>query len=474
MKKFGILLMLFCVLFSKFSVYAVNTDETIEESAGVQTSTGFTDSGVTGGIDAPGALLGTEKLVKNVRTAVLYEANSQTMLYSWNADTQMYPASFVKIMTALVAINEGNLTDIATVKQEVISVIPSDAISVKLVADELISIKDLLYCMIVTSANDAAIVIADHIAGSEQAFVEKMNSYSQEIGCTGTHFTNVTGLHNDNQHTTARDVARILDHAMKNETFCQMFTTTFYDVPKTNKSDERRLSSGNYMMDTKSQLYYDDRVIGGRAGVTQDGRRSMATVSEDNGMRIISVVMGSESVYQEDGYSAISIGGYKETTALLDLCYNGFKVADILYPNQALRQLPVSEGNCDVVIGPKESVLAVLPQSAKVEDLVFRYSDKAFSAPIENGMHISDVQVWVGASCVAQAKLYAMNQVGTVEKQEKIVENNTDGWKLGILIIGVIFACGAGVVALYRVRGHIQQGASKRTQSRNKIRRRRQ
>ena len=465
--------MLLSLLFGTFTVFAQTTDETTDETAPEETTTPFADSALTGGIDAPGAVLGTEKLIDNVRAAVLYEANSETMMYMWNADTQMYPASFVKIMTALVAIKEGDMSSQATVKRSSIENLPVDAISVKLVAGEVMSLNDLMYCMVVTSANDAATVIADHIAGSQHAFVDKMNEYAQEIGCTGTHFTNVTGLHDDNQHITARDAARILDLAMRNEMFSKMFTTFYYDVPATNKSEERHLSSGNSMMDPKSYLYYDPRVIGGRAGVTNDGRRSMATASESNGMRIISIVMGTESVYQEDGYSAIRIGGYKESSKLLDQCYNGYKVADILFPNQTLRQMPLNGGNCDVVIGPKESVLAVLPQNAKFEDLIFRYTDKVLAAPIEKGQHISDVQIWVNGACVAQAEMYAMNRVESIMRQTEDSHGDQSGWKKTVLIAGIVIAAFAGFVVVTKSRERIKKIVSAKQRNGRPERRRR-
>lgn len=473
MKKIGILLMLICFIFCAVPATAQTLDETVGETVPEETEMPFADSGVTGGIDAPGAMLGTEKLINNVRAAVLYEANSQTMMYSWNADTQMYPASFVKIMTAMVALREGDLSSNVTVKQSSIEGIPQDAISVKLMDGEVLSLNDLMYCMIVTSANDAAVVIAEHIAGSEQAFVEKMNAYAEEIGCVGTHFTNVTGLHDDNQHITARDAARMLDLAMRDETFSKMFTTYYYDVPATNKSDDRHLSSSNSMMDTKSYLYYDARVIGGRAGVTYDGRRSMAAVSESNGMRIISIVMGTDSVYQEDGYTAIRIGGYKETTALLDLCYNGYKVADILFPNQTLRQIPLQDGNSDVVIGPKESVLAVLPQNAKLEDLIFRYTDKVFSAPVEKGQPASDVQVWINGACVAEAELYAMNRVEALSNLTNNGQATGTGGKKTFLIILVVLVAGVGVVVAVRSRDRIKAFVAAKLRPAKPVRRRR-
>ena len=472
MRKFSIFMVLIYLLINSVAVCATSIEDPTVDTEPQETVEAYFDTGASRGIDASGALLGTEKLVSNVRAAVLYEANSQTMLYSWNADTQMYPASFVKILTALIAIEEGDLTDQVTVKQSSVDSIPFDAVSAKLVADEVINLKDLLYCLIVGSANDAASVIADHIAGSQQAFVDKMNQYAQKIGCTGTNFVNVHGLHNENQHTTARDSARILDAALKNETFNKIFTTYSYEVSATNKSAARSLASSNSMMDNKSRLYYDGRVKGGRTGITQDGRRIIATVSEKNGMKTIAVVMGSETVYQEDGYSAITVGGYGETSKLLDYCYNAYKAVNILYPNQVLRQISLSSGNNDLAIGPTESLMAVLPHNGNVENLVFRYSDKVFSAPVEKGQYVSDVQVWIDNVCVAQTELFALNGVQTASaKSPGSQETETDqgGTVLTAIIVLAIVLI---VVFVHKSKDHIVRFIARRLHLAKKRRRR--
>lgn len=398
------------------------------------------------GIDANNALLGMEKIVNNAKSAVVYEANSETLMYAWNPDVQMYPASLVKIMTVFLAIKEADLDELVTVSQEAVSAVPGDAVSAKLLPGEKLSVRDLLYCILMSSASDACVVLAEHIGGSEAEFVKMMNQSAAELGCTGTNFTNSHGLHDDDQFSTARDSARILAEAIQNETFRQIFTADDYTVEKTNLSEIRKLSGGNYMKDTTSKLYYDSRVIGGRTGVTNDGRRCLATAAEKNGMQLISVVMGSESVYQDDGYSAISIGGYRETTKLLDVCLDGYKLVQLLYENQSIRQIPVPSGNCDLVIGPKISLASVLPATIATADLVYRYTDKPISLPVRSGTHVSDLQIWHGTMCVAQAEMYALNSVMAKDQHSQdLVENNTDDsvpvlWIfIGLIVIGGAF-----------------------------------
>lgn len=414
-------------------------------------------------LDATNTLLGSQKLFDNAKAAILYEATSETLMYAMNADERMYPASLVKIMTALIAVRNGDLSDSVIVTESAISALPIDAVSADLVAEEQISLEDLLYCLLVGSANDAAVVIAEHISGSQNAFVQLMNQHAQELGCIGTQFTNAHGLHNADQYTTARDAARILDAAMKDDVFRSIFTAVKHTVPATNKSEERILVTNNSLMDTDSKLYHDPRVIGGRTGVTEDGRRCIAAAAENNGMLLISVVMGSETTYQDDGYSAISVGGYHETTALLDAGFNGYKSAQILFADQALKQCKVSDGNNDVILGSKVSVSAVLPETVTTADLSLQYVDLELRAPITAGQKISSVQVWHGNMCVAEADLYAMNAVGLVDSVKVVTDaqKNSGSWLTTLWISLVIIGGAAIIVLLARTTGKFRFLAAK-------------
>lgn len=440
MKKIVIIFVILSMLVTQgvISVAAEATDTSGENSA------------ITSGyysVDASTAMLGSDQLVENAKAAFLYEANSETLMYAWNADVQMYPASLVKIVTALIAVEKGNLSDTVTVSESAVSSVPYNAVSADLQAGEQLTLEDLLYCMLTGSANDAAAVIAEFIGGSLNSFVDLMQQWTLNLGCTGTQFMNAHGLHDENQYTTARDVVRILDAAIDNEDFFTIFSTTNYTVDATNMSEPRELTSSNSLLDSTSRLYYDSRVLAGRTGVTEDGRRCLAAVSENNGMRLISVVMGAESVYQEDGYTAISVGGYIETSDLLDAGFDGYKTSQILYANQALKQCAVADGDSEVVLGPLSAVSTVLPEGATSADLTFRYADNLLTAPVEAGQKVSNVQVWYGGMCIAQTDLYAMNSVDvkSAEQNTDIVQENNDGWSqpltiLIVLLLGVVIA----------------------------------
>lgn len=404
--------------------------------------------------DAQVGILGAEQLVENAKSVFLYETNSDTLMYAWNPDEQMIPSSLVKIMTALIAVESGRLSDAVTVKQSVLDTIPKDAVNAKLVADEVITLEDLVHCMMVGSANDAAAVIAEHVGGSQLGFVRMMNERAAELGCTGTEFTNAHGIQDNIQHTTARDMAKIIEVAIENEKFEEFFGTVYHVVEATNKSDERNMLTGNYMLTQEKddvRIYYDPRVTGGRTGVNNDGSRCLASVSESNGMKLICVVMGAQSTLHEETFAIKVFGGYNETRELLDIGYGGYKTAQILYAGQTLVQRTVLNGSGTVSLGSDVFVSAVLPEKVTTSELTYRYTDTGseLTAPIKKGDKISSVEVWYGNLCVAQADLYAMNSVRQAKSVVVSVDNGgVSWWVVLLIIIGVAALVFVGLVAV--------------------------
>lgn len=375
------------------------------------------DISVTSGcstLDAQAPVLGSVQLVSNTAAAILFETNTNTLMYAFNADTRVQPASLLKIMTALIAIEKGSMEAVVTVREETLDTLPIDAAVVELEIDEVLTVHDLLYCMMVSSGNDAAVVLAEHIMGTQEDFVAEMNRYAVELGCTGTNFTNVTGLNDANQYTTARDLARILSHAIKNEQFCKVFGAKTYDVPKTNKSEDRHLATQNYLINNdRVEIYYDERVTGSRTALNSDRTRSVASTAQLNEMNLVCVVIGSRSQFEKDGYTEKVFGGYDETKQLLDLAFNGYKTAQVLFADQVLQQNSVLNGNCDVSVGVKNPVYSVIPQNMDLNALEYRYADDSgLIAPVEKGQKLASLQIWNGPICIAQTDTYAMNSVG--------------------------------------------------------------
>ena len=409
--------------------------------------------------DAMQPLLGSGQLITNSQAVFLYETKSDTLMYAWNPDLSVEPASLAKIMTAFVAVEQGNLSDAVTVKQSTLSTIPNDAVSSDLVENEVLTLKDLLYCMMIDSGNDAAAVIADHVGGSEAAFVELMNNKAEELNCSGTTFTNPHGLYDDNQRTTARDMGKILAAALKNENFAEIFGTVYYTVPATNKSPERKLTTGNFLMCTDNmEIYFDERVTGGRTGVARDGTNCLASSAKNEQMELISILIGSASSYKEDGYTVHSFGGYTETTMRLDAGFSGYYSTQVLYKDQVLTQRNVINGSGTVSLGCETSVSTVLPEGVSFSQLSIRFVDGTaeFNAPIKKGDILCSAEIWYGGLCVAYTPLYALNSVQTSEKIIIQREYDPFGFWDVLLIIVIILVVLIGVFYFLRYRIRIR------------------
>lgn len=468
MRKLGLICLTFCLLV----VFTLNVIPVSCAEAVNNTVTNGAHS-----LDGTIPLLGSDRIVTNVQSAIVYETKSQTLMYGFNADERISPASLVKILTALIVAERADLSDAVIVTEAVLSTVSADAVSADLVAGEVITAQDLLYCMMVGSANDAAAVLAEHISGSQSAFVEEMNRYATDLGCTQTNFTNVHGLHDDLQYTTVRDMARILAKAMENEVFCQAFGAVHYKVPATNLSEERSLSTGNYLMNNDSvQIYHDSRVTGGRTAVTSTGYRSIATSAEHNGMQLICIITGAQSVYKEDGYTVQIFGGYNETSMLLNAGFEGFEAKQVIYAGQTIDQYPVENGTSDVVVGAMDPVYTVLPYEVGSGDLDYRLVNKSdiFKAPVEKGQILSALEVWYGSSCVGYTDLYAMNSVPVIQNQVEDIGGKT-GVSLWKTVLTAVICTLVATIVLWIVLRTLNsmRNAAQRSRSRHHRRNRR-
>lgn len=380
-------------------------------------------------------------------SAILYEVNSGTLVYAYNADTPLSPSSLVKIMTALIAIEQGDLTDTVTATWDTLNSVPTEALTAGIVGGEELTLEQLIYTMMVGSANDAAAVIAQHIAGSQEAFVKLMNERAAELGCTGTNFVNVHGLHDDAQVTTARDMVRILLKALEYPEFTEVFGTGSFTLPATNKSEERKFWTTNYMLsDLVNEDYLDERVTGGRTGVTDDGFRCFAATAEEGNARYISVVLNSKPKYS-NGVLTVQ-GTFEDTAKLLDLAFDDSELVQVLRSGSIVGQLSVQNGANSVAAAPDTVVSCVLPADYSPSLITERIQsvDPVINAPVTEGQLVGYYQVWYGSICIAHTPLYAMNSVAvselSVQSGGALDDSGFDAGALStaLMVLGVIFA----------------------------------
>ena len=229
--------------------------------------------------------------------AIVMEANTGEVLFEKNADELRPPASTTKVMTALLALTMADQEAMVTVSAYAASLDPEQHSHIGLKAGEQVRMADLIRATMVESGNDGAIAIAEHISGSEQAFVALMNEAAARYGCTRTHFVNSHGFHDDYHLTTARDLAIIAREAMKLDSFREIALLTSFTLPKTNMSDPRRLSSQarRLLNNSEDNQYYYEYATGIKTGFTNAAGYCFVGSANKQGIPMISVVLGTNS-----------------------------------------------------------------------------------------------------------------------------------------------------------------------------------
>lgn len=455
------------------------------ETEGTDTSSFSGDASVNNGshsINAQMSVASVMDYAVKCKAALLYELDTETMVYSYNVDEKLYPASLTKVMTCLVALELcEDLNEVITVSEEIAANIDPNGSGMDLVAGEELKMIDLLYGLMVESANDAASVIAAHLAGSEEAFVRKMNQKASQLGCTMTHFNNVHGLHDEEHYTCARDMAKIMIAALENETFCELYSTSSYKVEATNKSEARQMYTTNYLIsEALVQAYYDTRVIGGKTGFTTPAGRCLVTVSEDNGMRYLCVILGAEMEFAEDGWTVISYGSFEQTQGLLNYGFNNYMATQVLSSSQTLGQFDVEYGSADTQGMVLNTSDTVLPAGSDMSAIRYEYAmdQEVLTAPVQAGDPIGVVRVWYQTKCIAQQELYAASTVekdvastvtgGAVDPAAP-VEEGVSLWHIILIIIVVLL----GLIAAMLIAGYIRAAILRAKRAKRRRNRRR-
>ena len=279
----------------------------------------------------------------SAEAGLLVEVSTGKILYEKNAYKKMYPASTTKILTAILVIENCNLeTDIATVSESALSNIPTGYVTCNLQVGEKISVKDLLYALMIPSANDAAYVLAEHVGGTVEGFSDMMNKKAEEIGCTGTHFVNPNGIHDDDHYTTAHDLYLMANYAMKNETFREIVSITKYTLPVTNKYqlEDRVLSTTNDLLKTNSRYYYES-AIGIKTGHTTQAGNCLVSESSKNGLDFISVILNGGVT--DNGLNT----RYTESIKLFDYGYSNYIFSNIVTQNTVITSIEVENASKD-------------------------------------------------------------------------------------------------------------------------------
>lgn len=430
-------------------------------------------------MDAQVPLGGDSRMLDTAVSAFVYERNTGTLIYAYNPDLKMQPGTFTKLVAAIVALENGNLDDVVTVNSMSYKGIPPGAVTAKpyLKEGEELTLRDLLHLMILTWANDATVTVAEHIGGTQENFVKMMNDWIKRAGCTDTTFLNCHGLGSTEQRTTARDLARIVEEATKNADFRELFGANKYTVPATNKTEASRdLKALNYL---KEETYMPNLVYkgvtGGIAHYSEVSGASLVCTVEKNNMSYTVVVLGCTRTFKANGWSVESYGNYEEAWDLMDYAFQNYKHCRVLHDGQSMTQFPVAGGENQVVAQTHASNDAILPINAKLDNLILKYTvaDGGLTAPIEKDEKIGNLQVWYRNSCIADADLYAMSSVRSLQGLNLDIQGaasrDDSNFKQFFSFVGIVCLVILIPLAIYLIVNN-----TRRVMARNRRRRRKQ
>ena len=327
-------------------------------------------------------------------SAILLEKETGTVLYEKDADRRQPPASVTKVMTLLLLIEDieaGRMTleDTVTASARAASFGGS---CVYLEQGEQMSVRDMLKCIAVVSANDCAVAMAEHVSGTEEVFVERMNRRAAELGLENTHFTNCTGLFEDEAHySTARDIA-LMSRALIRHELIKQFSTIWMDS----------IRGGDFeLTNTNKLVYWYPGCTGLKTGYTSQAMYCLAATAEREGTEYIAVVLHGESI---DSRNA-------DAMTLLNYAFANYALCP-LRPEGGLPALPVDMGReAEVALALGGEAFAVVPKSGAAPSYRLELPAR-LSAPVRAGDAVGTLYVTQGERSVAEVPVLAAADVG--------------------------------------------------------------
>ena len=400
----------------------------------------------------------------NAKAALLIDLNTGRTIYEQDADEQVYPASLTKIMTCLLALENGNLSDTVTITENAYADLVSGSSTADLQVGEQLRLEDLLYCMMVESGNEAANAVAEHIGGTIEDFVKMMNERAYELGCTHTHFMNPHGLHNESHYTTARDLSRIVQAALKSENFRTITNTAEYTLPATNLSDERVLKTTNMLIFQNSgNRYYYPKAIGIKTGYTTPAGRCVISAAKSGGMYLLGIICGAETTVLETG--DIQMESFPECINLFNYGFDNFSYVSVLSPLYPVAQVSVtnSAGAEAVAVSPKDDIQILLPNGYDEAqlDVNIELTNESVEAPVQESDVLGHATVSYNGELLAETDLLAIADVARSEisamKSGTAAYMQRNWWKWIVLIIVIVVLLFAGLYVWASIRRRIRR-----------------
>ena len=390
-------------------------------------------------------------------SAIVMDMDSGAIVYGKQIDKRHYPASITKLLTALVALENSQLTDEVLFSDDSVSFLEYGDAHIGMTPGEIISMEDAYYGMLLASANEVSYAVAENVGrlmgGDYNTFIQKMNDRSAELGCTGSHWMNANGLHDENHYTTAHDMALITSAVYQYDEYREVVQTLSHTIPPTNLVNESRTFQQNHkMLWPKNDNYYE-YCTGGKTGYTDQARTTLVTTADNGNLRLAAVVL------YDFGNDA-----YIDTRAMFDYVYNNFSKV-MLADQETPEEIDAYSENDSYVLLPAGIEFGDLEKEIEITDEQSREGTVTYTYQGQK----------VGSAGVVLTKEYVMEQTGhdyTLQVKKGAAASDVKELPLALkIVIGIGTAL---VVLAILLAVYIWQVRRRRILRRRQLRRRRE
>lgn len=391
----------------------------------------------------------------NCKNAIVVNTDTGRTVFEKNADETVSIASLTKIMTAMVVID--NCTDLEAMVETKFSTLltigNTGLVTINLVSGEQMKVKDLLYCLLISSAADASVVLADYIGGSVPAFVEMMNQKAQELQMANTHFVNTHGLDAEGHYSTARDMEKLTEYALNNELFCDIVSRSSYTADATNKSAARTVSTTNYLISENSGFYYK-WADGVKTGYTGDAGRCLISTAGRDETRYVCVVLGCDA-YSSNG--AMACMHFSDSIYLFEKAYDNYSLKKACKKGSDIAAVPVKCLGIDTdAQGVFSEDFTYLLKRGEKPEFDVKLDSELIKKPVDEGQKLGTCDIIIDGQVLKTVDIVAKEAV--TRNYTKIIIAALI-WILAILLVIALIAV---LIAVFRRRRRGRGGRMKR------------
>lgn len=346
----------------------------------------------------------TEELELNSDAAILMDATTGEILYEKNIYKKEYPASITKVMTALLAFESGKMDETITFSHNAIFGIEAGSSHIALQEGEQITMQQAMYALLLRSANEAALGIAEQVDGSVEKFAKHMTQRAKELGCKNTNFVNPNGLHDENHYTTAYDMALIAKEALKFQEFKEIIKTTYYEIPPTNKQQETRYLHGQHQMIKPPSIYVYEGCEGGKTGFTDEAQNTLITYAKKDNTELIVVVFQCKGAQH-----------YEDTIKLFDYGFSQYKTIELSSIDAISETIPVLKEKTEIdsiIAKPSETIYKTVPIDFDISKMTKSANiPENLTAPINKNDTVATVTFYYNQEPIKTVELLADHSV---------------------------------------------------------------